>query len=100
MIVNLPEGIGYVPFLLPGSAALMEATVAELRDHRVVLWGKHGAMSRSDNSVKRACDRIEYAETGAHYEYLNLTNGEAGEGLSIEEIRSICAAFGVNQTIF
>ncbi len=100
MIVQLPEGLGCLPFLLPGSAELMMATVESLRAHRVVLWGKHGVMARSDQSVKRAADRVEYAETGAKYEYLNLANGEAGEGLSAEEIRAICQAFGVHQTIF
>jgi len=100
MIVNLPEGIGYVPFRLPGSPELMAATVASLRTHRVVLWAKHGVMARSDQSVKRAADRIEYAETGARYEYMNLVNGEQGEGLTTGEIRTICQAFGVQQCIF
>jgi rhamnulose-1-phosphate aldolase len=100
MIVNLPEGIGCVPFQLPGSPELMTATVESLRTHRVVLWCKHGVMARSDQSVKRAADRVEYAETGARYEYMNLTNGEQGEGLTTEEIRAICAAFSVDQCIF
>lgn len=100
LIINLPEGIGYVPFNIPGSAALMGRTLDKLRSHRVVLWAKHGAMARSDMSVKRASDRIEYAETAAKYEYMNLVNGEMAEGLSVEEMRSICAAFNVQQTIF
>ena len=100
LIVNLPEGVGYVPFHVPGSMALMNATVETLRSNRVVLWAKHGAMARSDTSVKRASDRIEYAETAAHYEYMNLLNGEQGTGLSVEEIRSICSAFNVQQKIF
>jgi rhamnulose-1-phosphate aldolase len=100
LIVNLPEGVGYVPFAVPGSETLMESTVNELRTHRVVLWAKHGAMSRSDTSVKRASDRIEYAETAAGYEYRNLLNGEQGLGLSVEEIRAICRAFNVHQEIF
>jgi len=99
-IVNLPEGIGVVPFTLPGSPELMAATVRSLRTHRIVLWAKHGVMARSDISVKRAADRIEYAETGARYEYMNLTNREMAEGLSVEEVRSICAAFNVQQAIF
>ncbi len=86
--------------MLPGSAQLMAATVESLRQHRVIVWGKHGVMARSDTSVKRAADRIEYAETGARYEYMNLANGEQGEGLTPEEIRSICQAFGVQQNIF
>ena len=99
-IVNLPEGVGLLPFLLPGSPALMSGTVDKLRSHRVVVWSKHGVMSRSDNSVKRAGDRIEYAETGARYEYLNLVNHDLGSGLSTEEIRAICSAFHIQQTIF
>jgi rhamnulose-1-phosphate aldolase len=100
MIVQLPEGLGYIPFLVPGSPQLMAATVASLRAHRVVVWGKHGVMARSDQSVKRASDRIEYAEVGARYEYLNLIAGERGEGLTADEIRAVCASFDIQQNIF
>jgi rhamnulose-1-phosphate aldolase len=100
MIVNLPEGLGCVPFQVPGSAQLMAGTVESLRRHRVVVWCKHGVMARSDQSVKRAADRIEYAETGARYEYMNLVNHEIAEGLTVDEIHSICQAFNVQQSIF
>jgi rhamnulose-1-phosphate aldolase len=99
-IVNLPEGVGYLPFRVPGSSQLMSDTAEALRTHRVVVWAKHGVMARSDVSVKRAADRIEYAETGAHYEYLNLVNHELGEGLSPDEIRAICEMHGVQQSVF
>ena len=100
LIVNLPEGIGHVPFQVPGSSDLMKGTVESLRAHRVVIWGKHGVIARSDQSVKRAADRIEYAEAGARYEYLNLAAGEPGEGLTDDQIHAICQAFGVQQKIF
>jgi rhamnulose-1-phosphate aldolase len=99
-IVNLPEGIGFVPFRIPSSPELMAVTVESLRKHRIVIWAKHGVMARSDVSVKRAADRVEYAETAAKYEYLNLSTGEIGEGLSADEIREICKTFNVQQTIF
>jgi rhamnulose-1-phosphate aldolase len=99
-IVNLPEGIGFIPFLIPGSQDLMAANVRSLREHRIVIWAKHGVMARSDVSVKRAADRVEYAETAARYEYLNLLVGEIGAGLSVEEIRAICSTFNVKQEIF
>jgi len=99
-IVNLPEGIGFIPFQTPGSEELMAATVVSLRGHRVVLWAKHGVMARSDVSVKRAADRVEYAETAAKYEYFNLMVGEVGEGLSADEIRRICETFNVQQDIY
>jgi rhamnulose-1-phosphate aldolase len=100
LIVNLPEGIGLVPFLVPGSSELMAATLESLRQHRIVIWGKHGVMARSDISAKRAADRIEYAETAARYEYMNLANHEQGEGLSAEEIRAIAKLWSIEQSIF
>ena len=99
-IINLPEGIGFIPFKLPGSHELMAGNIESLRTHRVVIWAKHGVMARSDISVKRAADKVEYAETAAKYEYLNLCVGEIGEGLSVDEVRAICAKFNVQQNIF
>jgi rhamnulose-1-phosphate aldolase len=99
-IINLPEGIGFIPFRLPGSPELMAGNIESLRTHRVVIWAKHGVMARSDVSVKRAADRVEYAETAAKYEYLNLSVGEIGEGLSLDEVRAICAKFSVQQNIY
>jgi rhamnulose-1-phosphate aldolase len=99
-ILNLPEGIGFVPFRIPSSPELMEGTLESVRKHRIVLWAKHGVMARSDVSVKRAVDRVEYAETAAKYEYFNLCTGEIGEGLTVGEIRAICKTFKVQQVIF
>jgi rhamnulose-1-phosphate aldolase len=100
LIMQLPEGIGHVPFLVPGSSELMAATLESLRQHRIVIWGKHGVVARSDISAKRAADRIEYAETAAQYEYMNLVNHEQGEGLSAEEIRAIAELWNIEQSIF
>ena len=99
-VVNLPEGVGVVRFLVPGSAELADATSRSLRSRRIAVWSKHGVVARSDRSVKRAVDRIEYAETAARYECMNLTTGEAGQGLSDGEIRKICRAFGIAKSVF
>jgi len=100
-VVNLPMGVAYLPFELPGSPALMKATVDAMEEgHRVVLWAKHGVMARSDQSVKRAADRIEYAETGAHYECLDLSAGSKATGLSDTELRLVNEKFGGVSTLF
>jgi rhamnulose-1-phosphate aldolase len=98
-IVQLPEGVGVLPFILPGSPAMMAANVAALRDYRIVLWGKHGVMSRSDHSITAAADRIEYAETAARYEYMDLVNGGQAEGLTDAELREVIAAFGLQTNL-
>ena len=57
-------------------------------------------MARSDVSIKRAADRVEYAETAAKYEIQNLSVGEIGTGLTNEEILKICPTFNIKQNIF
>jgi len=99
-ILNLPEGIGIIPYILPGSAQLVVETKISLREHRIVVWARHGVMARADNSIFHASDLIEYAETAAHYETLNLLTGQKGGGLSPEEIREICKSWNVQQAIF
>ena len=98
-IVQLPAGIGILPFMLPGSMTLSEANVESLRKHRIVVWSKHGVMARSDISVTRAVDRIEYAEAGARYEYMDLVAGGHGQGITVDETRAIVRAFDVDTTL-
>jgi rhamnulose-1-phosphate aldolase len=98
-IINLPEGIGVLPYCLPGSPDMMAANVAGLRRHNVVLWSKHGVMARSELSVTRAADRIEYAETAALYEMLDLAHGRQAEGLTRDELRQIVREFNVQTTL-
>jgi len=94
-IVHLAEGIGYLPFMVPGSDELTMANLVSLRHHQLVLWAKHGVMARSDVSVLAACDRIEYAETAARYEYLNLAIGGRATGLTDAELSRIVRTFGI-----
>lgn len=94
-IVQLPQGVGVLPYMLPGSPTLMQANAESMRKHSVVLWSKHGVFARSDISVTRAADRIEYAETAARYEYMDLMAGGKGEGLTVEELREVVRAFNV-----
>lgn len=99
-ILNLPEGIGFMPFQVPGSTELMTSNVVWARNHRLVVWAKHGVMVRSDRSLMHAVDLVEYTETAARYEVLNLSAGEPAGGLSSEEIRAICQANNIRQDFF
>ncbi|HST05387.1 MAG TPA: class II aldolase/adducin family protein [Chloroflexia bacterium] len=98
-IVELPDGVCVLPFLLPGSHALMDTTVAGLRDHNLVLWSKHGVMARSDISAVRAADIIEYAEAAAHYEYMDLVAHSQADGLTPEELSAVAEVFGIKGRI-
>ncbi len=99
-IVNLPDGLAVVPFIVPGTTELMDANVEALREHNVVLWAKHGLMARSSTSVMAAVDLVEYVETAAVYECLDLSLGQRAQGLDDHEIRAICRAYAIKQALF
>lgn len=99
-ILVFPHGIGLIPFIVPGTHNIMEETVKALQTHSLVVWQKHGQVSRSDESAVKAADYIEYAETAAHYEYLNLSLGEPCQGISNNQLMDICDTYQVHQTFF
>jgi rhamnulose-1-phosphate aldolase len=99
-IVNLPEGIAVVPFIVPGTLELMQANINALRECKVAIWSKHGLMARSSSSVMAAVDLVEYVETAAVYECMDLSLGQRAQGLTSQEIRAICLAYDIKQTLF
>jgi rhamnulose-1-phosphate aldolase len=95
-ILTFPEGIGTIPFRVPGTDEMMIATTEALRTHRAVVWQRHGIMTRSAISMLKASDMVEYAEAAAHFEYLNLQLGEPSQGISPEEMKRMCDAWGIS----
>ena len=99
-ILFFPEGIGMLPFQVPGSTEMMHVTLAGLRRHRAVVWARHGLVTRCGGGIRKAGDMVEYIETAAHYEYLNLLNPHPVEGLSDEELRRVAERFNLRQGFF
>jgi rhamnulose-1-phosphate aldolase len=99
-IMNFPEGIGVLPFLLPGSEQLMKETMISMRDHQMVVWSQHGVIVRADESILHALDLVEYLETAAQYEVLNLYTGETSSGIDPQHLRAIAEIWNVKQKVF
>ncbi len=99
-IIEFPEGIGVLPFKMHGSQEQMAATAVGLREHRAVIWRRHGIVTRADASIGKAGDLVEYAEAAARYEYLNLQSGSPSTGLSDAELRLIAGRLGLDQHFF
>ncbi len=95
LTVIFPLGFGYVPYYVPNSDELMQATRAVNPAHSLLVWEKHGVISVSDQDIYKAYDLVEYVETGARYEYMNLLNNEAAEGLLDSDIEAIRRHFNL-----
>ena len=60
----IPEGIGYVPLLEPGSQELAKANLKSLKNHKVILWEKHGCLAIGQD-VNEAFDRVDLMNKAA-----------------------------------
>ena len=98
-IMAFPEGIALIPFQVPGTPEQMKATIAQMRSHRAVVWQRHGILTRSDASIQKASDLVEYAEAVAHFEYLNLQVGEPSRGISLEDLVGICEYWKISAPV-
>lgn len=68
----IPEGIGYVGMEVPGSQELAKANLKSLKNHKVVLWEKHGCLAIGKD-VHEAFDRIDIMAKAARiYLMLNV----------------------------
>jgi rhamnulose-1-phosphate aldolase len=94
-IVTFPEGIGVLPYETPGTIQQGKMTADAMRQHRLVVWSKHGVVARSDRGPLAAADLVDYAEAAAEYEALDLSAGRPADGLSLDELRGIAQRFGV-----
>ena len=54
----IPDKVGYLSFLQPGSEELAEKTLQKLEDHKIVLWKDHGCISIGD-TLDLALDNVE-----------------------------------------
>lgn len=99
-LVEFPEGIGMLPFEVPGTLKQTSVTTPALARYRGVVWASHGIVTRADVGVGKAGDLVEYAEAAARYEYLNLAAGEPSSGIPDATMRQISEQLGITQDYF
>ena len=89
-----PLGLGIIPYTLPGSVELANATLRELDDYDVVLWEKHGVFAQGLD-VMDAFDQIDVLSKSAKI-YVNArAMGFVPEGMSQEQMKEMSVAFNL-----
>ena len=87
-----PLGLGIVPYELPGSKALADATLKELEDYDVVMWEKHGVFAKGLD-VMDAFDQIDVLSKSAKIYIDAKCMGFEPEGMSNEQLKEMTVAF-------
>ena len=87
-ITFLPEGIGLVPYQLPGSEKIAIQSIKALKHHKLIIWQKHGCMAVGKD-VNDAFDKIDIAAKSARIYFLCKNAGYEPEGLSDVQIEKL-----------
>lgn len=98
LLANVPDGIGYVPYLPPGSTGLVEQTREEIFQHRVVMWQRHGILVR-EHSLERCSDLVEYVNASAAAALRDLMLGGDLASISIEEMKDFVSRYSLPDTV-
>lgn len=89
-----PLGLGIVPYELPSSNALAEATLRELEDYDVVLWEKHGVFAKGLD-VMDAFDQIDVLSKSAKIYVAAKSMGFEPDGMNDEQMAEMSRAFNL-----
>lgn len=87
-----PRGLGVVPYRLPGSVELAEATIRELDEYDVVMWEKHGVFA-VDVDIMAAFDQVDVLNKSALIYMAAKSMGFEPQGMSAEQMREMSVAF-------
>jgi len=90
-----PRGLGIVPYLMPSSQELADATIQAIdQDYDVVMWEKHGVFA-VDTDIMNAFDQVDVLNKAAQIYIAARNMGFEPEGMTDEQMRQLSQAFNL-----
>ncbi|MDR0988532.1 MAG: rhamnulose-1-phosphate aldolase [Prevotellaceae bacterium] len=87
-----PRGVGIIPYELPSSVKLADATIAALDDYDVAMWEKHGVFA-IDTDIMAAFDQVDVLNKSALIYIAAKNMGFEPDGMTREQMRELTVAF-------
>ena len=89
-----PKGLGIVPYKMPSSVELAEATIAQLREYDVVMWEKHGVCAVGPD-IFEAFDQVDVLSKSAQIYLTARSMGFEPAGTTQEQMDELKRAFNL-----
>ncbi|WP_251551476.1 rhamnulose-1-phosphate aldolase [Neobacillus muris] len=93
-LVVFPEGVGIIPWIVPGTNEIGEATAEKMEHVRLVLWPHHGIFG-AGNTMDETFGLIETAEKAAEVYTIVCAQGGKKQTISDEQLQALAEAFKV-----
>ncbi|MDA0838998.1 MAG: rhamnulose-1-phosphate aldolase [Planctomycetota bacterium] len=92
-IITMPNGVGLVPYRLPGSQHQEASTGKAILEHDFIVWAKHGVICTGEDPFD-AFDKIDFLEMAARYYLLSRQLRFKADGLSDKQMLEIAKTHG------
>jgi rhamnulose-1-phosphate aldolase len=89
-----PLGIGVVPYELPGSLELANATLKKIKDYDVTMWEKHGVFAVGLD-IMDAFDQVDVLNKAANIYMCARNMGFEPEGMTPNAMQEIQTVFNL-----
>lgn len=93
-LVVFPDGVGVVPWMVPGKDEIGYATAQEMAKHTLVLWAFHGVFG-TGQTLDEAFGLIDTAEKSAEVLVKVLSMGGKRQTITTEQFRLLAQRFDV-----
>jgi rhamnulose-1-phosphate aldolase len=93
-LVVFPQGIGVLPWMVPGTPAIGAATATAMRTHPLALWPFHGVFG-SGATLDEAFGLIDTAEKAAEVLVKVLSMGGKKHSITTQELKDLAKRFNV-----
>jgi rhamnulose-1-phosphate aldolase len=94
-MVFIPKGAGFVPYILPGTQEIADATINSFQEHDIVVWEKHGVFAIGKELIG-TFDNIDIACKSAKIWLQCKAAGFEPEGMTnaqLDELRDLVRKF-------
>nr|WP_169330646.1 rhamnulose-1-phosphate aldolase [Listeria fleischmannii] len=93
-LVVFPDGVGIVPWLIPGTNEIGIATSEKMKETRLVVWPHHGIYGAGE-TMDETFGLIETAEKAAQVYTIVRSQGEVLQTITDEQLKMLGERFGV-----
>lgn len=93
-LIVFPDGIGVIPWMVPGQEEIGLATAEQMSRHPMVLWPFHGIFG-SGKDLDEAMGLIDTAEKAATILVKVLSMGGKKQTITDEQLKALAKAFNV-----
>jgi len=91
-LVVFPDGVGVIPWLVPGTNEIGIATSEKMKETRLVVWPYHGIYG-SGETMDETFGLIETAEKAAQVYTLVCLQGKIKQTITDEQLKQLCDRF-------